>query len=345
MSSYLTCNIFFALTLAYHICHTSPSLWEDVSSAFMIPIRPWTLTWRNFIEVLTCLCVLPITSVCFDISIPYLAHGSITMRECVAFIHDPKKMLTFDLKVKFIRFLTCFCVWPIIFLFNIGLSYLAHGCITTRRCVEYIHDPDSTLTYDFKVKFIGFCCVCLLWQWHTIFSTWVYHHERMCLLHSWSWYDIDLLISRSNFIGFMTSLCVRARAFLYFDISHTVWHMSVSPWYNVSSTFMTSVWPWPLTLISKLYIHYEFESGIIKTVFALLHRHTKFWHMSVSPWDNMLCTFLSLVWPWPLTYMWVVGGILSEFYSQFLPCLYKFCGSPISEIYPINPIRMILRLI
>ena len=103
----------------------------------------------------------------------------------------------------------------------------------------------------------------------------------------------------------MTSLCVRARAFLYFDISHTVWHMSVSPWYNVSRTFMTSVWPWPLTLISKLYIHYEFESGIIKIVFALLHRHTKFWHMSVSPW-NMMCTFLTYVWPWPLTYKWVV---------------------------------------
>ena len=66
---------------------------------------------KEFIEVLTCLCVLPITSVCFDISIPYLAHGSITMRECVAFIHDPNIMLTFDLKVKFIRILTWLCVW------------------------------------------------------------------------------------------------------------------------------------------------------------------------------------------------------------------------------------------
>ena len=61
-----------------------------------------------------------------------------------------------------------------------------------------------------------------------------------------------------------------------------------------------------------------------QNVFALWHRHTKFWHMGVSPWENMLCTFLTLVLPWPLTYMRVAGGILSEFYSQFLSCLVLF---------------------
>ena len=52
-----------------------------------------------------------------------------------------------------------------------------------------------------------------------------------------------------------------------------------------------------------------------------IYRHTKFWQMGVSQWDNMLCTFLTLVWPWPLTYIWVARGIVSEFYSQFLSCL------------------------
>ena len=48
-------------------------------------------------------------------------------------------------------------VWTITFLwFDIRLSYLAHGCITIRRCVAYIHDPDTTLNFDLKVKFIGF---------------------------------------------------------------------------------------------------------------------------------------------------------------------------------------------
>ena len=40
--------------------------------------------------------------------------------------------------------------------FDIGLPYLAQGCITIRRCVVYIHDPDMTLTFDLKVKFKGF---------------------------------------------------------------------------------------------------------------------------------------------------------------------------------------------
>ena len=42
-------------------------------------------------------------------------------------------------------------VRPITFLwFDIGLPYLAHGCITMRRYVTYIHDPDTTLTFDLK---------------------------------------------------------------------------------------------------------------------------------------------------------------------------------------------------
>ena len=51
-------------------------------------------------------------------------------------------------------------VRPITFLwFDIGLPYLAHGCITMRQCVAYIHDPDSMLTFDLNVKFKGFCHV------------------------------------------------------------------------------------------------------------------------------------------------------------------------------------------
>ena len=51
-------------------------------------------------------------------------------------------------------------VRPISFLwFDIGLRYLAHGSITIKRCVAYIHDPDSMFTYDLKVKFKGFCHV------------------------------------------------------------------------------------------------------------------------------------------------------------------------------------------
>ena len=61
-------------------------------------------------------------------------------------------------------------------------------------------------------------------------------------------------------------------------------------------------------------------SQVWQDVFALWHRHTKFWHTGVSPCDNILYIFLTLVWPWLLTYMWVAGFILSELYSQFLSC-------------------------
>ena len=38
--------------------------------------------------------------------------------------------------------------------------------------------------------------------------------------------------------------------------------------------------------------------------------------MGVSPWD-MLCTFLTLVLPWPLTYMWLAGVSLVSFTHSF----------------------------
>ena len=39
--------------------------------------------------------------------------------------------------------------------------------------------------------------------------------------------------------------------------SNHIWYISVSPWYDVSHTFRTSAWPWPLASISKLYFHHE----------------------------------------------------------------------------------------
>ena len=75
-----------------------------------------------------------------------------------AYIHDPNTTLNFNLKVNLTGLLTFFRVRPItLFWIDIGLQYLAHGCITIRRCVAYIQDPDSMLTFD--LKFIGFCHV------------------------------------------------------------------------------------------------------------------------------------------------------------------------------------------
>ena len=162
---------------------------------------------------------------------------------------------------------TCFFCY-----FDIGLTYLAHGSITKRGCVKYIHDPDMTLTFDFKVTFIGFMTwLCVqaspflsFVRSHTLLCKWVYHHGTMCHIQSWTLYDLVLWPQYQNYI-------------------------------------------------------FTMNLNLARFLIALWHRHTKFLHLGVSPWD-MLCTFSSLVWLWPLTYMWVEGGILSEFYSQFLSC-------------------------
>ena len=121
-------TFFFASTLSYQI------RWR-VSHTFIIRIRHWPLISRS--NFLTSLRVRPITSVCFDVSIPYWAQGSISMREFVAFIH----VLTFDLKVKSNGFLTWLVFGP----------HILH----IRWCVTYIHNLCMTLSLNIKIIFVS----------------------------------------------------------------------------------------------------------------------------------------------------------------------------------------------
>ena len=84
--------------------------------------------------------------------------------------------------------------------------------------------------------------------------------------------------------------------------------MCVSPWYDVSHTFMNSVWPWPLTSISKLYFHHGFESGKMSLLFDLGIPNFGIWVYHHE-------TILTLVWPW----LWPICG-WQGFYSKFLSC-------------------------
>ena len=157
------------------------------------------------------------------------------------------------------------------FWIDIGLPYLAHGFITMRICVKYIHDPDTTLTIDLKVKFIGI-------------MTWLCVQTSALLS-----LDIDIFcfarkcITMVRFVAYIHELCMT----LTFDLNIKI---------------IPGIWVW-------------------QDAFALWYRHTKFWHMGVSPWDNMLCTFLTLVWPWTLTYMWVAWVTLVSFTHIFFSCL------------------------
>ena len=109
---------------------------------------------------LSYLCVKPITSVCFDIGISYLAHGSITMKGCFSYVCDHVMTLTFDLEVKFIGFITWLCVRATAFLsFDIVILCLARECITMVQCVAYIQGLCWTLTFDLNIKIIFPSCI------------------------------------------------------------------------------------------------------------------------------------------------------------------------------------------
>ena len=148
--------------------------------------------------------------------------------------------------------------------FDIGIPYFAPGFITIREYVKYIHDPESTLNLNLKVKFIDcttLLCVqasvfFVLWHSHTLFGMRVYHNGTICRVHSRT-----------------------------------------------------------LTSKSKLYLHHEFESDKMSELFDIGISNLAYRCITM---ENMLCTLLTSVWPWPLTYMWVAGGTSSELYSVFI---------------------------
>ena len=65
----------------------------------------------------------------------------------------------------------------------------------------------------------------LLWHWHTIFDTWLYHQETMCHVHSWSRYNIDLWPQGQIYRIFDKSSCPTCNFCLLWH-----WHIIFSTW-------------------------------------------------------------------------------------------------------------------
>ena len=160
-------NSYF-LTMAYHFWHIGLSP-REVDTYIHVPDSMLTFDLKvRFIGF--CLHVRSVTSVSFDICIPYLAHGSFTMRGCVKYSHDLDTTLTFDLKVRFFRFITLLCVQASAFLsFDIVILCLARECIIMVRCVALIHELCMTLPFDLNIKMCIFTmdlslarCLCSL---------------------------------------------------------------------------------------------------------------------------------------------------------------------------------------
>ena len=130
-----------------------------------------------------------------------------------------------------------------------------------RRFVAYIHDSDTTLNFDMKVKFIGFLFSCPVYKFflidigliylahgcNTIRRCVAYIHDPVTTL-SFDLFDLNV------FYRLLSCLHVRPVTSVSFDIGIPyIWHMSLLPWEDVSSTFMILLRPWTLTSRSNLY--------------------------------------------------------------------------------------------
>ena len=174
------------------------------------------------------------------------------MRECVAFIHDPNMMLTFELKVKFIEFLTWLCVWATAFL-SIDSNTISGTWVFNHRIMCHIHswslyDLDLWPQYQNYIFTMNFCMGKIffaLWPRHTKFGSWVYHHETTCCIHSWPVYDLDFDL----YVVAGVSLVSFTHSFYLVIVWNTCWSQMWLQFYfqlhsNRSVSLFSSHWRW-----------------------------------------------------------------------------------------------------
>ena len=98
-----------------------------------------------------------------------------------------------------------------------------------------------------------------------------------------------------------------------------IWQMGLSPKY-IHDPDMTLTFDLNIKIVFSQWI------WIWQDVFVLWHRHTKFLHMGVSPWD-MLCSLSTLVWLWPFILFEIKGGTPNIFIGEqlgFGVCVAKY---------------------
>ena len=140
----------------------------------------------------------------------------------------------------------------------------------------------------------------------------------MCRVHSWSRYDLELWPQGQIYKVFDMFLCL-AHNYFWFDVGLpyladvSITMRRCNTFIHVPDSMLT--FDFKFKFISKLYFHHGFDSGEMSLLFDIDIPNFSIW---VYHHETTLCTFLTLVWPWPLTYMLGGGGILSEFYSVFI---------------------------
>ena len=112
------------------------------------------------------------------------------------------------------------CLTRNFFGFDIGLPYLAHGCITMRQCertfmilIQHGYNIDLYSSSNNKVFDMSFCSTqnfCLILYRYTILDN---HHKRMCRVQSWSRCDVELWHQGQMGQIYRVLTCLRAKAF------------------------------------------------------------------------------------------------------------------------------------
>ena len=184
----------------------------------------------------------------------------------------------------------------VFFLFHIGTSYLAHACITIRRCVVYVYDPDTILNFDLNVKFIGFMTYFYFWPrtifWFDIGSPYLEpgsHHKKMWHVYSCSRFDIDLW--RQGQIYRLLSFHVTSVSFdigiLYLAHGSITKKGCVKYIHDPDTTLTFEIYRFMTWLCVQAPTFLSFDIDIIV------------WHVSVSRWYGLSGTFMNSVWHWP----------------------------------------------
>ena len=154
------------------------------------------------------------------------------------------------------------------------------------------------LSVQIRVRPITFF---LVWHWLTIFGVLVYHHETMCRVHSWSQYDVYLWPQCRIYRVYDMALC---KSHSFFVLWHS--HAMLSTCHECFPMVRC------VTYIHDLYMTLTFDLIKILHLPGIWAWQDRLAYRYITM-GQIFCTFLTFVWPWPLTYMWMV--ILSEFYS------------------------------
>ena len=90
----------------------------------------------------------------------------------------------------------------------------------------------------------------LVWHWLTIFGTWVYHHKKMCRVHSWFKYDLEFWPQGQIYRDFDMFLYLANNYFLltifgtWIYYNEEMWHVHSCSWFDVDL--------WPQSQIYRL---------------------------------------------------------------------------------------------